>query len=123
MKTLMVHASVACCIIGCSHRAEVPSGATVWYENELARTKVPVPQPLAGSILQRLGQEPDSAQRGTSMGLDSLRYLHVGNLTFEVVSDELILMDRWGLRIWRIKNIEARLDSLTGISTADPNAD
>jgi hypothetical protein len=51
------------------------------------------------------------------MGLDSLKYLHVASRTFQVTSDALVLIDKWGVREWRISGIESELDTLLTAET------
>jgi len=112
MKKLAIPAIIALCMIGCSSNIKVPKGTSVTYEDRLAGAKVVVGSPLAGEIIDRLNDDPDDAEKKAGMPLDTQKYLHVGAMTLQVMADELVLIDDWGVRTWEFKGIETRLADL-----------
>ena len=112
MKRVSVLLFVAFCMIGCGTKIEVPAGTPVRYENHFTGAKVAVANPLADVIIAELNDEPSSSEKNAGMGLDTRKYLTVGARTFQVKGDELVLLDDWGVRTWRIKDIETKLDAL-----------
>ena len=112
MKRLAVLAVVAVCTVGCSSKTAEPERASVSYESEVAKSKIVLSEPLAGTINARLGEEPDIAEKGFAMGIDTGKYLHVGATTFQVAGNELVLADDWGVKTWKVQGIEATLDAL-----------
>ena len=122
MKKLGILAIAAFCMVGCGRKIKVPAGTPVQYENHFKGSKVAVGDPLAGAIIAELNGEPDSAEKNTSMSLDTRKYLHVGTKTFQVKRDEVVLVDDWGVRTWTISNIETRLEALTIEAPSQPDA-
>lgn len=120
MKVLGILAAVALCVAGCGRGIAVSAGAAVEYENHFTGSKVAVGGPLAGEIIGALGREPDRAEKNVSATLDTKKYLHVGARTFQVHGDEIILLDDWGMRTWMLRNIETRLEALTGGAATGP---
>jgi len=94
---------------------QLPENASVTYErcdDRDKRTTVAVEGELADRIIAELNDEPDTAEADAGMGLDTLKYLHVGTRTFQVLPHVLVLMDDWGIREWHVENIGAALDAL-----------
>ncbi|HDZ22257.1 hypothetical protein LCGC14_0274960 [marine sediment metagenome] len=91
---------------------EIPPNTPVRYENLAAEKTVTVEGPLADRILHRLNEGPDRAERGVAMSMDTRKYLHIEERTFQVHGSDLILMDDWGVREWVIDDIEATLEAL-----------
>ena len=122
MKKLVFLTLVAFGMVGCGAAIEIPAGTSVRYENYFTKAKVVVSNPLADVIITKLSDEPDSALKSAAMGLDTRKYLYVGARTFQVNVDELVLLDDWGVRTWRIKGIEAQLEALISKSPDNPDA-
>jgi len=122
MKRLVILAVLAFGVIGCSAKIKIPPGTPVQYENRFTGAMVVVENPLAGTIITRLNDEPDRATKGMAMGLDTQKYLRVGTNTFQVTGDELVLLDDWGVRTWVIRNIEMKLDVATNKAPDQPGA-
>ncbi len=113
MRRLSLIMLAAAWLAGCDTGITIPAGAPVTYENHFEDRSVVVGRPLADRIVTALRGEPHSAQRNVGMGLDTRKYLRVGGKSFQVTGDELILIDDWGVRTWRIAGVEAALDALT----------
>lgn len=92
---------------------DIPEDASIRYDDRVAGTSLPVTGPLSDLIIARIRSEPERAEEGASMGLDTREYLLVGNLTFQIEGDALVLVDDWGVRIWRLEGMGAKLDSLS----------
>jgi len=103
---------LAVALAGCGTGIAVPRDAAVRYQDRVAGTTVAVSDPLASRIRETLAGEPDSADPGKGMGLDTLHYCRVGDLIFQVMGDRLILLDDWGVRTWIIDRVGAELAEL-----------
>jgi hypothetical protein len=103
---------LAPCLPGCSKKIDVPAGTPIQYENYARGVKVVVGNPLADVIVAALSREPDGAERGVAMGLDTGKYLHVAPRTFQIKGNELYLLDDWGVRTWTIDGVETKLEAL-----------
>ena len=103
--------------IGCSAKIDVPAGTPVQYENLFTEWKVAVDGALADEIVTVLRDDPDEADKGVHMRLDTRKRLTLGAMSFQVTKGELVLLDDWGVRRWKIRDIEARLDALAAAST------
>lgn len=108
-------------IAGCDTKLDIPKGTTVQYNN-VHNTAVTLEDALAGEIITKLNEEPDSKDKGAAMGLDTRKYLRVGRRTFQVLENRVVLIDGWGIRTWIVEDIEAKLDALIVKTPVEFNA-
>ena len=101
-------------LASCSTKITIPRGASIVYENDLVGVQVPISGALARVVLTKLATTPDRAYRGEEMPLNTRKYLRIGDRTFQVQANELVLLDDWGIRIWLVSKIESDLDALLG---------
>jgi hypothetical protein len=122
IKRLAIPMAVMFCMSGCSTKISVPAGASVQYENSLTGAKVAVGAPLSDALITKLNAEPDTALKNVFMGLDTRKCLHVNRMTLKVNGNELLLLDDWGVRTWKMKGIETKLEALITKAPDKPDA-
>jgi hypothetical protein len=93
-------------------RMTISEDAPVRYENRFVQKTAVVPEPLAIAIIRKLNGAPDQARWRAGMGHNTKKYLRVGPHTLQVMTDEVILLDGWGVRQWTIRDIEKQLEVL-----------
>ena len=97
--------------MSCSHQIDVSDKSEVVYVNEFSNKSIEITSDLADVIRTKLSGPPQESEKGVAMGLDTRRYIRVSHLTFQVLNNDLVLMDEWGVRTWRIDKIETLLES------------
>ncbi len=116
MTRISIPLAVVLCTLGCSTKSStkisVPAGASVQYGNYSTGTKVAVGPPLSDTLITKLNAEPDNAEKNAEMDLKTRTYLQVNGMTLQVNGNEIVLHDDWGIRTWKIKSIEAKLEAL-----------
>jgi beta-lactamase regulating signal transducer with metallopeptidase domain len=106
--------------VGSAELEDAPAaGTAIVYENVLVGSRVKVSGDLEAAVRAKLAAPPDNAEKGVQTGLDTKKYLHVGDRTFQVHGNDLVLLDDWGVSTWTLPGIERKLASVAGQAAQD----